>query len=251
MYVYIISLSLSLYIYINILFWHRTHRPSHTMVGRQSPPFWVLLRRSEKNCRWNRSNMDDVIPPKMSQGRSTPYIGDGHPTFNRESLFHGYINPYYWVDEFIPYGNFNVSWSTRSHRWNNWGDTAWCPRSAWLMWLSHLLQPCDVPCYVSGISAWSFRLQKSGRIFKPCEYWIYRDQRFVFRSLCNLDKQFERHTLTGQQLAVFNSTWCTQNSIYRKTCLFWQTLESFVEGSLFGAKNQRNPGTRYFSFCTH
>ena len=28
------------------------------------------------------------------------YIGDGHPTFNRES---GYINPYYWVDEFIPY----------------------------------------------------------------------------------------------------------------------------------------------------
>ena len=30
----------------------------------------------------------------MSQGRSTPCIGDGHPTLNRESLFHGYINPY-------------------------------------------------------------------------------------------------------------------------------------------------------------
>ena len=25
--------------------------------------------------------------------KSTPYIGDGHPTFNRESLFRGYINP--------------------------------------------------------------------------------------------------------------------------------------------------------------
>ena len=32
------------------------------------------------------------------------FVGDGKPpTFNRESLFHGYINPYYWVDEFIPY----------------------------------------------------------------------------------------------------------------------------------------------------
>ena len=29
------------------------------------------------------------------------YIGDGHPTFNRNPL-NGYINPYYWVDEFIP-----------------------------------------------------------------------------------------------------------------------------------------------------
>ena len=27
------------------------------------------------------------------------YIGDGHPTFN----YNGYINPYYWVDEFFPY----------------------------------------------------------------------------------------------------------------------------------------------------
>lgn len=25
--------------------------------------------------------------------KSTPYIGDGHPTFNRESFFSGYINP--------------------------------------------------------------------------------------------------------------------------------------------------------------
>ena len=30
------------------------------------------------------------------------YIGDGHPTFNRNP-YNGHINPYYWVDEFIPY----------------------------------------------------------------------------------------------------------------------------------------------------
>ena len=30
------------------------------------------------------------------------YIGDGHPTFNRNP-YNGYINSYYWVDEFIPY----------------------------------------------------------------------------------------------------------------------------------------------------
>ena len=35
----------------------------------------------------------------MVKGR---YIGDGHPTFNRNP-YNGYINPYYWVDEFIPY----------------------------------------------------------------------------------------------------------------------------------------------------
>ena len=29
-------------------------------------------------------------------------VGDGHPTFNRNP-YNGYINPYYWVDEFIPY----------------------------------------------------------------------------------------------------------------------------------------------------
>ena len=30
------------------------------------------------------------------------HIGDGHPTFNRNP-YNGYISPYYWVDEFIPY----------------------------------------------------------------------------------------------------------------------------------------------------
>ena len=33
------------------------------------------------------------------------YIGDGHPTFNRNP-YNGYINPYYWVDEHpLLYGN--------------------------------------------------------------------------------------------------------------------------------------------------
>ena len=32
----------------------------------------------------------------------TPYIGDGHPTFNRNP-YNGYINPYYWVEFPIPY----------------------------------------------------------------------------------------------------------------------------------------------------
>ena len=33
------------------------------------------------------------------------YIGDGHPTFNRNP-YNGYINPYYWVDDHpLLYGN--------------------------------------------------------------------------------------------------------------------------------------------------
>ena len=41
----------------------------------------------------------------MCQGRSTPCIGDGHPTFNRNP-YNGYINPYYWVDDHpLLYGN--------------------------------------------------------------------------------------------------------------------------------------------------
>ena len=32
------------------------------------------------------------------------YIGDGHPTFNRNP-YNGYINPYYWVDDHPLYGN--------------------------------------------------------------------------------------------------------------------------------------------------
>ena len=41
----------------------------------------------------------------LCQGRSTPYVGDGHFTFNR-NRYNGYINPYYWVDDHpLLYGN--------------------------------------------------------------------------------------------------------------------------------------------------
>ncbi len=41
-------------------------------------------------------------------GVKTRYIGDGHPTFNRNPYksYNGYINPYYWVDDHpLLYGN--------------------------------------------------------------------------------------------------------------------------------------------------
>ena len=42
----------------------------------------------------------------MCQGRSTPYIGVGHPTFNDGNPYNGYLNPYYWVDDhLLLYGN--------------------------------------------------------------------------------------------------------------------------------------------------
>ena len=44
-------------------------------------------------------NPKDPIICAMVKSR---YIGDGHPTFNRNP-YNGSINPYYWVDEFIPY----------------------------------------------------------------------------------------------------------------------------------------------------
>ena len=41
----------------------------------------------------------------MCHGQARPYIGDGHPTFNRNP-YTGYINPYYWVDDHpLLYGN--------------------------------------------------------------------------------------------------------------------------------------------------
>ena len=42
------------------------------------------------------------------------YIGDGHPTFNRNP-YNGYINPYYWVDDHLLYGN-NGSLDPGSYR---------------------------------------------------------------------------------------------------------------------------------------
>ena len=44
------------------------------------------------------------------------YTGDGHPTFNRNP-YNGYINPYYWVDEFIPYYMEIMGDLTLAHVW--------------------------------------------------------------------------------------------------------------------------------------
>ena len=44
------------------------------------------------------------------------YIGDGHPTFNRNP-YNGYINPYYWVDDHpLLYGN-NGSLDPGTYAW--------------------------------------------------------------------------------------------------------------------------------------
>ena len=42
---------------------------------------------------WFPRNMGPICAMVKSR-----YIGDGHPTFNRNP-YNGYINPYYWVDD--------------------------------------------------------------------------------------------------------------------------------------------------------
>ena len=44
----------------------------------------------------------------MCHDQKSRFIGDGHPTFNRNP-YNWYIKPYYWVDEFIPY-YMEISW---------------------------------------------------------------------------------------------------------------------------------------------
>ena len=44
-------------------------------------------------------------PPDTCAMVKSRYIGDGHPTFNR-NLYNRYINPYYWIDDHpLLYGN--------------------------------------------------------------------------------------------------------------------------------------------------
>ena len=52
----------------------------------------------------------------MCHGQKSRFIGDGHPTFNRNP-YNGYINPYYWVDDHpLLYGN-NGSLDPSTHGW--------------------------------------------------------------------------------------------------------------------------------------
>ena len=59
------------------------------------------------------------------------YIGDGHPTFNRNP-YNGYINPYYWVDDHpLLYGNNgSLDPGTYYHR-ENVGNPPWYVRCTW------------------------------------------------------------------------------------------------------------------------
>ena len=59
---------------------------------------------------WSSSDLQGAtrdfhsIHPRCAMVKSR-YIGDGHPTFNRNP-YNGYINPYYWVDDHpLLYGN--------------------------------------------------------------------------------------------------------------------------------------------------
>ena len=41
----------------------------------------------------------------MCHGQKSRFVGDGHPTFNRNP-YNWYIKPYYWVDDHpLLYGN--------------------------------------------------------------------------------------------------------------------------------------------------
>ena len=58
-----------------------------------SPNWWFSIR---------ISNPGNIYICAMVKSR---YMGDGHPTFNRNPC-NGYINPYYWVDDHpLLYGN--------------------------------------------------------------------------------------------------------------------------------------------------
>ena len=66
---------------------------------------------SKKNQLLNEDSGSRLFSLAVSRGKyicamvKSRYIGDGHPTFNRNP-YNGYINPYYWVDDHpLLYGN--------------------------------------------------------------------------------------------------------------------------------------------------
>ena len=78
---------------------HDTHSPA-------------IIREIPRNCHTFALFDPRPTPPKKKQKMGpicatvkSRYIGDGHPTFNRNP-YNGYINPYYWVDDHpLLYGN--------------------------------------------------------------------------------------------------------------------------------------------------
>ena len=66
------------------------HRPSY---DEGQPRYRIQWDRRH----WLPETFDDLS--YVSQGRSTPYFGDGYPTLEPGNPFNSYINPYYWADD--------------------------------------------------------------------------------------------------------------------------------------------------------
>ena len=72
-----------------------THGTAIIPVFMEWPP--SIKKSWPQKCHWMRSTKCAMVKSR--------YIGDGHPTFNRNP-YNGYINPYYWVDDHpLLYGN--------------------------------------------------------------------------------------------------------------------------------------------------
>ena len=65
-------------------------------IGPFLPHFF--LRRAEKLIAAADENCNGDFSANMCAMVKRRYIGDGHPTLNRNP-YNGYINPYYWVDD--------------------------------------------------------------------------------------------------------------------------------------------------------
>ena len=87
------------------------------------------------------------------------YIGDGHPTFNRNP-YNGYINPYYWVDDHpLLYGN-NGSLDAGTYR------DLMIPGSTLHWWPD--TEPA-VMAAAAGVPSWpvTFRPRSEAKLTKP------------------------------------------------------------------------------------
>ncbi len=90
------------------------------------------------------------------------YIGDGHPTFNRNPYnYNGYINPYYWVDDHsLLYGNngslepgtngiLSVSTGGAAYSTNLWRTEGLkAPNWRWMCRICRFLNPYNKRCKI-------------------------------------------------------------------------------------------------------
>ena len=72
------------------------------------------------------------LPTNVPWSRLLRFIGDGHPTFNRNP-YNGYINPYYWVDDHaLLYGN-NGSLDPGTNGFFLWNFDGFFPLVSWVV----------------------------------------------------------------------------------------------------------------------